>query len=371
MLANAIGGAWLSMARGLATKFLPPEKIEPLLGGLMSGQGGVTSAEHAYELHDIVARHGASGAAFDSAIEAWLDTYGHRGFDELDVANPRWAETPEAVKQLARNFGAAAHNPQSARRVRDEAQASLRALPVLPRLALGWLVAKARDGYRLRERTKSALVALASDVTRHFALEFANRFAARGVIARRDDVFMLTMVDLWALATGDWSGEGARELIDDRRKQWQAWRASDPPPDVIIETGSGAAPITSPERPVASGDLWRGLAASPGVARGRARKLGHPNQAERLRDGGVLVARTTDPGWTPLFLLAQAIVVETGGYLSHGAIVAREFGVPAVVNVPAVFDLIEDGDDILVDGDRGVVAVADRVAACMEDCVAH
>jgi pyruvate,water dikinase len=354
MLVNSIGTVWLGMARALATKYLPPEKIEPLLGGLMSGHGGVTSAEHAYELHDIVARHGTNGAAFDVAIEAWLAKYGHRGFDELDIANPRWSEMPEAVKDLARNFGVAAHNPQSARRVREEAQATLRALPILPRLALGWLVARAEDGFRLREQTKSALVAVASGLTRRFALEFGNRFAARSLIERREDIFMLTMMDVWALATGEWSGEGARELIEDRRIQWVAWRTSDPPPDVILETAEGTASMTPPEI-VRIGNAMKGLAASPGVARGRARKLHNPNEAERLRDGGILIARATDPGWTPLFLLAQGIVVEMGGYLSHGAIVAREFGVPAVVNIPSVFDYLENGADIVVDGDRGIV----------------
>lgn len=355
MLVNSMGGVWLGMARGLATKYLPPERIEPFLGGLMSGQGGVTSADHAYELHEIVAHHGTCGPAFDASIDRWLDKYGHRGFDELDVANPRWGETPEAVKELARSFGAPARSPQSARRVRDEAQAELRALPFLPRLVIGWLVAKAAEGYRLRERAKSALVAAPAGVMRHFVLEFGSRFAARGVIERRDDVFMLAMVDLWALATGDWSGEGARELVQDRRKQWELWRASDPPPDVIIETASGVAAMAGLKRAEANGDVFPGLAASPGIARGGARNLHNPTESGRLREGGILVARTTDPGWTPLFLVVQGIVVETGGYLSHGAIVAREFGVPAVVNIPGVFTLIEDGDDIVVDGNSGVV----------------
>lgn len=357
MLANSIGGVWLGMARSLATKYLPPEKSESLLGGLMSGQGGVTSADHAYELHEIVARHGTFGPAFDAAIDKWLDKYGHRGFDELDVANPRWGETPEAVKELTRSFGVPAHSPRSARRVRDEAHAELRALPLLPRLAISWLVAKAEEGYRLRELAKSALVAVPAGVMRRFVLEFGSRFAARGVIERRDDVFMLAMVDLWALATGDWSGNGARELVQDRRRQWELWRASDPPPDVIIETASGVEAMAEPERAQANRDVLQGLAASPGVARGEARKLNNPTESGRLREGGILVARTTDPGWTPLFLVVQGIVVETGGYLSHGAIVAREFGVPAVVNIPHVFDLIEDGDDIVVDGNRGVVTL--------------
>lgn len=285
MLANSIGGAWLGIARSVAAKYLPAEKIEPLMGGLMSGQGGVTSADHAYELHEIVARHGTCGAAFDAAIETWLAKYGHRGFDELDVANPRWSETPEAVKGLARSLSAPAHSPRSARRVREEAHAELRALPIMPRLVIGWLVAKAEEGYRLREQTKSALVAVPAGVMRHIVLEFGNRFAARGVIERRDDVFMLTMIDLWALANGDWPGEGARELVEDRRKQWEAWRASDPPPDVIIEDAGGAAPMAAPERVESSGDVLRGLAVSPGVARGKARKLRNPSDAARLRRG--------------------------------------------------------------------------------------
>ncbi len=129
--------------------------------------------------------------------------------------------------------------------------------------------------------------------------------------------------------------------------------------------------MSAPNLADASGDMFRGLAASPGIADGPARKLRNAYEGERLREGGVLVARTTDPAWTPLFLLAQGIAVETGGYLSHGAIVAREFGVPAVVNVPGLFDLIENGDRILVDGDNGVIAVADRAASGFEKYVAQ
>jgi pyruvate,water dikinase len=91
------------------------------------------------------------------------------------------------------------------------------------------------------------------------------------------------------------------------------------------------------------------------VARGPARVVLHPRAGGVLQQGEVLVAPTTDPGWTPLFLRAAALVVETGGYLSHGAIVAREYGIPAVANVPGVLDLVRDGDELVVDGDQGEV----------------
>lgn len=92
-----------------------------------------------------------------------------------------------------------------------------------------------------------------------------------------------------------------------------------------------------------------------GKASGTARLINHPGEGNRLQPGDVLVAPSADPGWTPLFLKAGAVVMETGGFLSHGAIVAREYGVPAVVNVPGVMRVIQDGRKVVVDGDEGKI----------------
>jgi pyruvate,water dikinase len=108
---------------------------------------------------------------------------------------------------------------------------------------------------------------------------------------------------------------------------------------------------------VSTAGAWRGIAASPGWARGPARLIHRPHEGGKLARGGILVASTTDPAWTPLFLLADALVVETGGYLSHGAIVAREFGIPAIVNVPGVMAAIPDGSGLAVDGNAGMVSL--------------
>ena len=101
--------------------------------------------------------------------------------------------------------------------------------------------------------------------------------------------------------------------------------------------------------------VWAGLAAAPGTSVGPACVLWSPHDAGRMTRDDVLVAPSTDPGWTPLFLRASAIVMETGGYLSHGAVVAREFGIPAVVNVRDAMIQIRDGNRLQVDGDKGVV----------------
>lgn len=98
-----------------------------------------------------------------------------------------------------------------------------------------------------------------------------------------------------------------------------------------------------------------GIGVAAGKASGPASIIRHPNEGEKLKEGDVLVAPSTDPGWTPLFLRTAAIVMEEGASLSHGAIVAREYGIPAVVNIPGVLKMIKDHQLITVDGDEGKV----------------
>jgi pyruvate,water dikinase len=104
-------------------------------------------------------------------------------------------------------------------------------------------------------------------------------------------------------------------------------------------------------------DIMRGIGCSPGVVEGRARVLREPADAEQLQPGEILVAPHTDPGWTPLFLTSRAVVTEIGGFLSHGATVAREYGVPAVFNVTGATHQIQTGDTLRVDGVRGTVSI--------------
>jgi rifampicin phosphotransferase len=125
---------------------------------------------------------------------------------------------------------------------------------------------------------------------------------------------------------------------------------------VIVE-GEGVDGLVSVQRPtiVSNGQVWHGIGVSAGRATGVARTIRHPDEGTRLGLGEILVAPSTDPGWTPLFIRASAVVMETGGYLSHGAIVAREYGLPAVVNIPDILSHIKDGETLTVDGDAATV----------------
>ncbi len=185
-------------------------------------------------------------------------------------------------------------------------------------------------------------------------LALGAQFAASSEF-ERDDVFNLTPDEIHATAQGRLGAVFASRRAARRRVQLAQWAALREP-DVIAEQpdGTQAASMAQAAPSTASGE-WRGTSVGTGRAQGPARVIRDARDGVRLQDGDVLIAPSTDPAWTPLFLKARALVMETGGYLSHGAIVAREFGIPCVANVPGVLDAIGDGEMVEVDGYRGTV----------------
>ena len=217
-----------------------------------------------------------------------------------------------------------------------------------------WLVRKLREAIAAREAAKSGLVCLMLPF-RRIVLEVGRHLVASGHLDAPEQAFDFALADLTGWLRGEWDGRGARELARDRELRREAWLAQ-VAPDLITEEPDGriaAMAEVAPSAPEAK--AWSGIAVSPGTAAGAARIVRTPNEAARLRPGDVLVAPSTDPGWTPLFLKASAVVMETGGFLSHGAIVAREFGIPAVANIPGILNMLQDGEALTVDGSAGRV----------------
>jgi pyruvate,water dikinase len=367
---NFDAAAWYEPLEQTIERWRPGEGRR-LASALMAGTGQVVSAEHGYRLFDLARAAAVDPGAqeflanrdwhaalpegpFSQAMRTFLDNFGHRGIYEAELANPRWSEDPSFVFDQVRRIladGALSRPDAAARERRADAERVLRQLPLAGRLIVRWLAGQSRAAAARREAGKSALIAMALPV-RRLLLEFGRRLVELGVLDDVDDVFHLARADLEAFARGEWDGRGARTLVEQRRQLRQARLAAAPPPDLIELESSGRAAVAPT---VASDGALRGIAASPGRARGPARLILHPEQADRLQRGDVLIAPSTDPGWTPLFLRCAAVVTEVGGYLSHGAIVAREFGLPAVVNVPRVLELIADGEPVTVDGDAGLV----------------
>jgi pyruvate,water dikinase len=201
---------------------------------------------------------------------------------------------------------------------------------------------------RRRENSKSHLVQLI-DIGRLMTLRAAHFLLQDGLLEDVEAIFYLRIEEVRTALRGAMPAETVRHLIAQRRLERQR-DAARHVPDLFI----GARPFYTETLPM-QGTVLTGLPSSPGRVTGIARVLYSPQEGARLQPGEILVAPSTDPGWTPLFLLAAGLVMETGGYLSHGAIVAREYGIPAVLNVPLATRRIADGSTISLDGAQGVV----------------
>jgi pyruvate,water dikinase len=191
---------------------------------------------------------------------------------------------------------------------------------------------------------------------RQNALALGRRYVHADGLAAADDIFHLNAAELFALADARLTPAAAGRRAALRRAQLESWAAA-PDQDVIAEDAAGAATDMPPPAPADAGAAgsWRGTPAAGGHARAGAFVARSPSEGLAMPAGGILVAASTDPAWTPLFLRAGALVMEAGGYLSHGAIVAREFGIPAIVNVQGIMRQVATGDVLEVDASRGTV----------------
>jgi pyruvate,water dikinase len=151
-----------------------------------------------------------------------------------------------------------------------------------------------------------------------------------------------------------------RPIVAARRVEHERVSAITPPDSFSLPEGEQFDGLSAIARPIDDDSgVMRGIPACGGRARGRATILGSATEAERLSQGDVLVTRQTDPGWGPVFFLISGLVIERGGMLSHGAIIAREFGIPCVVGVKGAMARIRGGATLEVNGDAGVVHVVD------------
>ena len=305
-------------------------------------------------------------------IDAFLREFGHRCAGELEVMEPRWADEPALIlasfREYVRNPGQTSVEALVDRQVaaREAAQREIdatltrrrweRLLPVR-RTVVRYYARWAQRFAPLRENPKFHLLRITHH-NRRLLLHVADRLVGRGVLPQRDAIFFLDASELLRLVTS-LDNEAVRGRMASRarrrRLQYERWSAH---PAELLRDPSGR-PLRL--RPAAPDDpdtrTLAGIAASPGTAEGVARVATNIAEGRELRAGEILVARFTDPGWTPIFPLASGLVTEIGGMLSHGAIVSREFGLPAVVNVRDVASKVRTGDRIRVDGDTGEVEI--------------
>ncbi|MEN6463467.1 MAG: PEP-utilizing enzyme, partial [Syntrophomonas sp.] len=354
-------------------KYFSPQG-NAIANALMIGQGEVTSAEQGYRLielaeiargdNDVRAYLGRGDfnpyawekelpeeSTFKRLFRNFLDQYGNRGVYEMDISNPRWREDPSyplyIIKSTMATASVADLKKQQQAKFNEAWRKVEQGIPNSRHNMITKLVEKSVKGAALREMAKFELLKF-YEVIRKVFLEMGSRLQDRDILIEKADVFHCSWIELFSILKGDWSGRGLKTLVEDRKEWVENMEKLSPPDYYIDETSHFIEAVTT-----SSGSVLEGLGVSAGRACGPAKLLQHPNQEKKLNLGDVLIAPSTDPGWTPLFLRAAAIVLERGGIASHGAIVAREFGIPAVLNIPGAMRLIKDGQNVVVDGDEG------------------
>jgi pyruvate,water dikinase len=367
------------------------------LGALLSGVGGVASAEPGLRLLDLAHRARRSpelaaavrdsatpeelrgrlalsedGRSLTQGIDEFLVRYGLRAAREAELSTPRWGEDPGFVLDMLKRHLEAQQLPETSqllrerRRLRDEAtDRVLGSVDTISRRILAFLLGHARAIGRLREELRTEVIEVLGLYRRVF-LAAGRRLCESGITATVDDVFYLTIDEVQGCLEGEIDarlGLSPIGLFDlglraaSRRAQSRAFEEATAPPDSFLVREGEPAPEEGP-LPDGEGPLLTGTPASPGCVTGRVRIVDDPLRAP-LRHGEILVARQADAGWTPLFLVAGAVVLETGGPLSHACVIAREYGVPVITCLAHATRRLHHGDLVVVDADRGVVRVVE------------
>ncbi|WP_433268663.1 PEP/pyruvate-binding domain-containing protein [Micromonospora vinacea] len=368
MLASALPTALLKGVAG-------PDEIHAVLGGmphnvtiemdlalwrLAQGAGDHRQLLLNTPPAELAARY-LRGTLPDIGMAAFLDVYGHRGVAEVDLGVPRWAEDPTPVFAAVANY-LRVTDPQQGPDQRFEraaaaAETALRELiararrrrPVRGRVA-GFLLRRARSLAGLREAGKFAGLYSLRETRRQLLLIGADLHDS-GLLDQPDDIMFLTLDEVHTVVH---QGVDLRGTVTARRAVHRRELRRRTVPVALLSDGTDVETVL-PVVPAGDGML-AGVGASAGRVTGPARVVHDPASAH-VEPGDVLVAATTDPGWTPLFLTAAALVTETGAIMAHGPTVAREYGIPAVICVPDATRTITTGQLVTVDGGTGTVTL--------------
>jgi pyruvate,water dikinase len=313
-------------------------------------------------------RQALAGSEFLRNFEDFLARYGHRGHYESDWSLPRYADDPTPLLAVIATHVKAPSCPSPDRILAEQEQAAAEArknfeaalLPaqrVFLRPLIWWLLRRIKQMCIWRELYRSEMTRLAGEV-RRVHLDLTHRFVERGWLETPDDYFFLTFDEVGSLLEGRRDAAAARDIIRRRKEELERWRQIEMP----LQLHESDLPYLGTRRPAPAAAGTReftGLCVSPGRAEAEVVVLRGPGEFARMKPGAIIVAPATDPAWTPLFTLAAGLIVEIGGMLSHASTVAREYGLPALANVPDATRLLKDGDRVRLDATAGRAEVVE------------
>ena len=367
----------LLVIRKLAEKYVEENKLNTLVDELFTGLAKIESTEVAnvlwelgsliknnHELTTIIKKADEKsipniltnyGGIFSEKWADLLKDYGHMSMKEFEIYYPRWAEEPSyfaaSLKQYVLKKNELKPEQGQKTRIKKQHQAKRALLgktPFIHHLLLRFYIKHVQKCSIWRESIKQRLVKIMGEIRRH-ALDFAQE----NEIIPVENVFFLSMDELIELKKCK-SPNKIYDQIDDRKNSWKKFDREKAFKEIRITADDREIKIPYLEQ---SGQHLNGLPLSSGKYIGKAKIISDLKNLNSFKSGDILVTHSTNPSWTPLFTLAGAIVTDMGNYLSHGAIIARELGIPAVGNLYNATLQIKDGQTIYVNGDTGIVTI--------------
>jgi rifampicin phosphotransferase len=359
---------------------------ETLQNDLLAGQGGMISAEPARRVRemaeiaaenheltellatadiDVVNEAITTHPRLESLYKAYLSKFGDRCLDELKLESATLHDDPLPLRRSIGEFARRIRSGRT-RQAPDESAIRLAAEKLvrstlagspLKGLFFSWILGETRVRVRDRENLRFERTRLFGRVRRIF-VELGKRFQAEDILDNVRDIFWLEKDDVFGFVDGTASSTDLRSLAALRREEFERWQSMEPPADRFQTHGmvnhSQACQSMMPAQVLPEGDTLKGIGCCPGLVRGTVRVITDPRGAV-IRQGEILVAERTDPGWIMLFPACSGLLVERGSLLSHSAIVAREMGIPAVVSLSGVTAWLSTGDQVEMDGSSGIV----------------
>ena len=298
-----------------------------------------------------------SGSACLQELDRFLAEYGHRAIGESDLMSPRFGEDPSYVLEVIRAHVQLPPKETAEQLAARQEQNRITALAHIRRrfgrkyhrwVIFCWWYRRLCRAMALREGNRHALMHYAA-ATRHLALTLGRRMATEGRLSSPGDIFFLTLEEYKGLGkepAADWQA-----VVAERRAARAAHQGSSVPD--FVSSLSGLVP--DGDEPSEGASVLRGISISTGTVEGIVRPLRMAADIKKVRRGDIVVTPVIDPGMAIVFGLAGGLIAEMGGTLSHGSIIAREYGIPAVVNVPHVMRLLTDGDRVILNATQGTV----------------
>jgi len=287
-----------------------------------------------------------------------LRNFGHRCALELDFSLPRWKEDPTFVINILKNYLSAPESSNPSVKIKktkqhyfDNLKQVKNTLPKWKFWIFKYFLKKTQSFQKFRENMKSDLVKHLFQI-RILLLKIGEILKGNGIFSSPEDIFLLHQNELLKMSDGTISITSFTSIIKERKEKYKTYKSLKLPK---IITDVDNIPESEPAETAPHDSTLKGTGVSHGKIEGIARVINSIDEISRIKPGEILVTDHTDPGWTLIFPTVKGIITNTGGLLSHAAIIAREYGLPAVVNVKNATKIIPDGQKIMLNGDNGII----------------